>query len=70
MDAALVTAVSPIGMPTLTFPYLLTMWLFMLPKLLSKLVGWVAGRPALCYDLCAREEADAVLAVLVEVAES
>jgi len=26
-------------------------------------------RPALCYDLGAREEADAVLAILVKVAE-
>ena len=32
--------------------------------------GWSAVRPALCYDLCAREEADAVLAILVKVAES
>jgi len=32
--------------------------------------GWSAVRPALCYDLCAREEADAVLTILVKVAES
>jgi len=32
--------------------------------------GWSAVRPALCYDLCAREEADAVFAILVKVAES
>jgi hypothetical protein len=32
--------------------------------------GWSAVRPALCYDLYAREEADAVLAILVKVAES
>ena len=32
--------------------------------------GWSAVRPALCYDLCAREEADAVLAILVKIAES
>ena len=31
---------------------------------------WSSVRPALCYDLCAREEADAVLAILVKVAES
>jgi hypothetical protein len=37
---------------------------------LSKLSGWSAVRPALCYDLCAGEEADAVLAILVKVAES
>ena len=41
-----------------------------LRSLLSKLGGWSAVRPALCYDLCAREEADAVLAILVKVAES
>jgi urea transporter len=23
---------SPLGIPTLTFPYVLTMWLFLLPK--------------------------------------
>ena len=33
VQGALVTAVSPIGIPTLTFPYLLTMWVFLLPKL-------------------------------------
>jgi urea transporter len=33
VQAALLAAVSPIGIPTLTFPYLLTMWLFLLPKL-------------------------------------
>ena len=32
--------------------------------------GWSAVRPALCYNLCAREEADAVLTILVKVAES
>jgi hypothetical protein len=32
--------------------------------------GWSAVRLALCYDFCAREEADAVLAILVKVAES
>jgi len=32
--------------------------------------SWSGARPALCYDLCAREEADAVLAILVKVAES
>ena len=32
--------------------------------------GWSAVRPALCYNLCAREEADAVIAILVKVAES
>jgi hypothetical protein len=32
--------------------------------------GWSAVRPTLCYDLCAREETDAVLAILVKVAES
>jgi urea transporter len=32
-QAALDTAVSPIGIPTLTFPYVLTMWLFLLPRL-------------------------------------
>jgi urea transporter len=32
-QAALGAAVSPFGIPTLTFPYLLTMWLFLLPKL-------------------------------------
>jgi hypothetical protein len=32
--------------------------------------GWSAVWPALGYNLCAREEADAVLAILVQVAES
>jgi len=31
--------------------------------------GWRGVRPALGYDLRAREEADAVLAILVEIAE-
>jgi hypothetical protein len=41
-----------------------------LRNLFSKFGGWSAVRPALRYDLCAREEADAVLAILVKVAES
>ena len=32
VEAALVTALSPIGIPALTFPFVLTMWLFLLPK--------------------------------------
>lgn len=32
VQAALSTALSPVGIPTLTFPYVLTMWLFVLPK--------------------------------------
>jgi urea transporter len=31
--ARLTTAMSLIGIPTLTFPYVLTMWLFLLPKM-------------------------------------
>ena len=40
-----------------------------LRNLFSMLGGWSAVRPALCYDLYASEEADAVLAILVKVAE-
>lgn len=32
VQAALSTALSPVGIPTLTFPYVLTMWFFLLPK--------------------------------------
>ncbi len=32
VQAALETALSPIGIPVLTFPYVLTMWFFLLPK--------------------------------------
>jgi urea transporter len=32
VQAALDTAMAPLGIPTLTFPYVLTMWLFLLPK--------------------------------------
>lgn len=32
VQAALDTAMSPLGIPTLTFPYVMTMWLFLLPK--------------------------------------
>lgn len=32
VEAALTTALSPIGIPALTFPFVLTMWLFLLPK--------------------------------------
>jgi urea transporter len=32
VQAALNTAMSPLGIPTLTFPYVLTMWFFLLPK--------------------------------------
>lgn len=32
VQAALNTALSPVGIPTLTFPYVLTMWFFLLPK--------------------------------------
>ena len=32
VQAALNTALSPTGIPTLTFPYVLTMWLFQLPR--------------------------------------
>jgi urea transporter len=31
-QAALNASMSPLGIPTLTFPYVLTMWLFLLPK--------------------------------------
>jgi urea transporter len=31
-QAALNAALSPVGIPTLTFPYVLTMWIFLLPK--------------------------------------
>jgi hypothetical protein len=36
----------------------------------ASLDGCFAVRPALCYDFCAREEADAVLAVLVKITKS
>ena len=32
-QAALDTALTPVGIPTLTFPYVLAMWLFLLPKI-------------------------------------
>lgn len=32
VQAALNTAISPFGIPTLTFPYLIAMWVFLLPK--------------------------------------
>jgi len=32
VQAAMDTALAPLGIPTLTFPYVLTMWLFLLPK--------------------------------------
>ena len=32
--------------------------------------GWPVMRPALCHNLCTGEEADAVFAILVKVAES
>lgn len=35
VQAALSTALSPIGIPPLTFPYVLTMWMFLLPKVQS-----------------------------------
>lgn len=33
VQAALDTALTPVGIPTLTFPYVLAMWLFLLPKI-------------------------------------
>lgn len=38
VQAAFNTALSPVGIPALTFPYVLTMWIFLLPNTLSALL--------------------------------